>query len=105
MLTMENTTPRCRRDMGMAQTPQLGQRDPSAPCKRRVCLGTVFPELLPVLLPLLLEVLRVHRDEALPLFRCLIERENRFYGTGRNTRAAVDAFVGMNVEHLRRLKL
>src|SRR5687768_8472091 len=57
------------------------------------------------LLPLLLEVLTVHRDEALPLFRRLIEREDRLDGTRRNTRAAVDALIRVDVEHFRRLEL
>src|SRR5688572_25249131 len=49
---------------------------------------------------LFLVELRVHRNEALPLLWCLIEREDRFYRTGRHAGAAVDALVGMDEELL-----
>src|SRR5579871_2437876 len=38
-------------------------------------------------------------DEFRPLSRCFFERKNRLDGAGRHARAAVDAFVGMNIEH------
>src|SRR2546430_15812578 len=52
----------------------------------------------PIRLPLV--VLRVFRDEARPLVRRLVERKDGVDRTCRHTRAAVDAFVGMNIEHL-----
>src|SRR5438445_13634015 len=47
-------------------------------------------------------VVPVLRDECVPLLRRFVERENRFHGARRHARAAVDALVGMNVEHLSR---
>jgi hypothetical protein len=52
-----------------------------------------------------LKIFRVHRYEVLPLLRGLVERENRFNRARRHARAAVDALVGVNVQHLGRLKL
>src|SRR5438128_6356907 len=45
-------------------------------------------------------VVPVLRDECVPLLRRFVERENRFHGARRHARAAVDALVGMDVEHL-----
>ena len=61
---------------------------------------TSFPKGL-----LLLIELRVQRDELLPLFRRLIERENRFDRTGRNTRTTIDTLVRVDVQQIHRLKL
>src|SRR4029077_2628802 len=47
-------------------------------------------------------VVRVFPDEADPLLRRLVEREDRFDRTRRHTGAAVDALVGMDVEHVSR---
>ena len=55
---------------------------------------------LPAAWRLLLEILRIHRDVVLPLVGCFVEREDCFDGTGRYAGAAIDALVGMNVEHL-----
>src|SRR5580765_8419204 len=60
---------------------------------------------LPALDDLFLVMLRVNGNEVLPLFRRLVQREDCFDGTRRNASAAVDALVGMDVEHLRRLEL
>src|SRR3954464_8414389 len=54
---------------------------------------------------LFLKVLRVHRNIVLPLFRRFIEREDRFHRTRRHARPAIDALVGMNVEHLCRREI
>src|SRR5688500_18447470 len=69
------------------------------------CLTTVLVPPHPDDLLRLLKIVGVHRDEVLPLLRRLVERVNRFNGTRRHARATVDAFIGVNVEHLRRLKL
>src|SRR5215510_6643076 len=47
-------------------------------------------------------VVRVLPDVCGPFVRRLVEREDRFHWTGRHARAAVDALVGMDVEHLGR---
>src|SRR6185369_6672534 len=39
-----------------------------------------------------------------PLFRCLVEREDGLNRASRHTGAAVDAFVRVNIQHFRRLK-
>src|SRR5262245_48284835 len=49
-------------------------------------------------------VVRVLPDETGPLLRRLVEREDRLDGTGRHARAAVDALVGVDVQHLRRVE-
>src|SRR3989304_2999804 len=49
--------------------------------------------------PLLLVILRIHWNEVFPLFRRFVEREDRLDRTRRDARAAVDAFVGVNVQH------
>src|SRR4029453_6667422 len=54
---------------------------------------------------LLLEVLGVHRDEVLPFVRSFVQRKDGFHRAGRDAGAAVDALVGMDIEHLRRRKL
>jgi len=54
--------------------------------------------------PLLLKVLRVDRNEVLPLFRRFVEREDRFNGTRRNAGATVDALIGMDEQLLRRFE-
>ena len=46
----------------------------------------------------LLKVLRVHRDEVLPLVGRLVEGEDRFDGTRGHAGAAIDALVGMDEE-------
>src|ERR1044071_6631519 len=53
----------------------------------------------------LLVVLGVLRNEVVPLFRCLVEREDGFNRAGWHTGAAVDAFVRVNIQHFRGLKL
>ena len=53
---------------------------------------------------LFLVVLRVDFDEVLPLFRRLVERENRFHGARRNAGAAIDALVGVDEQLLRGLE-
>src|SRR5688500_19606464 len=52
----------------------------------------------------LLKIVRVHHDEVLPLLGRLVEGIDRLDRTRRHTRAAIDAFIGMNVEHFRRLE-
>src|SRR5712664_3855673 len=47
-----------------------------------------------------LEELLVQLDEALPLLGGLVLREDRLHGAYRLARAAVDALVGMDVEHV-----
>src|SRR5262245_55135996 len=53
---------------------------------------------------LLLIVLRVDRNEVLPLFRRFVERENRFHGTRRNAGATIDALVWMDEQLFRRFE-
>src|SRR5688500_7402656 len=53
----------------------------------------------------LLEILGVHRDEVLPFLRRLVESVDRLDRTGRHARPAIDAFVRMDIQHLRRLEL
>src|SRR5262245_8188007 len=50
-------------------------------------------------------VVGVARNEGLPLPGRLVEGENGLDGTGRHARTAVDALVGMNVQHLGRIEL
>ena len=50
-------------------------------------------------------MLGVDLDVALPLVRHLVERENRLDRAGRHAGAAVDAFVGVDVELGRRLEI
>src|SRR5689334_6431254 len=45
-------------------------------------------------------MVRVLLDITRPLLRSLVEGKNRLDRTGRYTRAAIDAFVGVNIEHL-----
>src|SRR5262245_12875932 len=47
-------------------------------------------------------VVRVGPDEIGPFVRRLVEREDGLDRTGRYAGAAVDAFVGVDVQHLRR---
>src|SRR5215471_6080497 len=47
-------------------------------------------------------VVRVLPDVGGPSLRRLVEREDRFHRTGRHAGAAVDALVGMDVEHVGR---
>ena len=47
-------------------------------------------------------MIRVHRDEVLPLLGRFVEREDRLDRARRHAGAAVDALVRMNVEHLGR---
>ena len=49
-------------------------------------------------------VLCVLRDVIRPLTRRFVEREDRFDRAGRHAGAAIDALVGMNIEHLDRRK-
>src|ERR1051325_1284366 len=50
-------------------------------------------------------MLRVDFDEVLPLFRRLVERENRLHRTRRNAGAAVDALVRMDEQLVRTFEL
>src|SRR4051794_41005028 len=54
---------------------------------------------------LLLEVLRGDRDVVLPLVGRLVQREDRLDGTRRHAGPAVNALVGVDVEHLGRSEL
>jgi hypothetical protein len=47
----------------------------------------------------------VDRNEVLPLLRGFIEGIDRLDGARRNACTAIDAFVGVNIQHFRRLKL
>src|SRR2546426_6032535 len=47
-------------------------------------------------------VVRIFPDEIGPLLRRLVEREDRLDRAGWHAGAAVDALVGMNIEHLGR---
>src|SRR5262245_8852185 len=53
---------------------------------------------------LLLIEIGIGLDVGLPLFRDFVERVNRFYRAGRHARAAIDAFIRMDVQHLGRLE-
>jgi hypothetical protein len=54
---------------------------------------------------LFLIVLGVNRYETRPLLGCLVQRVDSFDRTRRHTGTAIDAFVGVNIEHLRRLEV
>jgi len=43
-------------------------------------------------------------DKIRPLLRGFVERENRLHRAGRHTGSAIDALIGVNVEHLGRRK-
>ena len=47
----------------------------------------------------------VDRNEVRPLFRSFIERKDRLDWARRDACTAIDAFVGVNIQHFRRLKL
>ena len=57
------------------------------------------------LLRLFLKILRVLRDEGLPLVGRFVERKDCFNGTRRHAGAAVDALVGVNEQHFGRGEL
>src|SRR5690242_17809120 len=60
-----------------------------------------LPRQLAPLGALTSEVRRVLGSEARPLLRQIVEGEDRRYRANRHAGAAVDAFYGIDVEHLR----
>ena len=62
------------------------------------------PIPLPSLPRLLLEVVAVPDDVRTPRRGCLVQCKDRIDGTGWHARAAVNALVGMNEQHVGRLE-
>ena len=50
-------------------------------------------------------MLRVQINEIAPLVRRFVERVDRLHRTGRHAGAAVDALVGMDIQHLGGLEI
>lgn len=52
-----------------------------------------------------LEMIGVHRGEVLPLLGKIVFGKDRLNGTGRLTRTAIYALIGVDIQHLSTLKL
>src|SRR6188508_2348189 len=82
----------------------MGRRPGGLPDSCRKPQGASKAPMAPQIASLLV-VLRVRLDEAAPLLRGFIEREDGLDRAGRHAGAAVDALVGVDIEHFGRREL